>query len=386
MDNPGIMQPENTTIMIIAGEASGDLHGAQLVREMTHINPGLSFYGVGGERMQAAGVRLVAHSSEMAVMGVTEVLPRLGFILKVRRELKRSLKQSRPALLILIDYPGFNLPLAQFASENRIKVFYYISPKVWAWRRKRIYALEKYVDRMALILPFEADVYKGVDLDARFVGNPLLDTVKRTYAHGDALKKFGLQEGMPTVALLPGSRKGEVTRLLPPMLKMAAILKERIPAIQFILPLAETLPCDLVQGLVDRQGTAVTITQGHGYDTVGVANVAVVASGTATLETALLGVPMIVVYKVSPLSYLIGRMVVNVDHISLVNLIAGRAVVPEYIQGDATPERMAEEVFDLLTQGARLEEMRRDLLHVGSMLGEPGASHRAARMACEMIA
>ena len=371
--------------MIIAGEASGDLHGAQLVREMHHINPGLSFYGVGGERMKEAGVRLLAHSSEMAVMGAVEILPRLGFILKVRRGLKRSLKQSRPGLLILIDYPGFNLPLARFASENGIKVFYYISPKVWAWRKKRIYALEKYVDRMALILPFEQEVYEGVDLDARFVGNPLLDTVKRTYARGEALKKFGLQEGLTTVALMPGSRKGEVTRLLPAMLEMAAILKGRVPAIQFVLPLAETLPYDLVQGLVSRQGVDVRITEGDGYDVVGLADIAVVASGTATLETALLGVPMIIVYKVSPFSYLIGRMVVQVDHIGLVNLIAGRTVVPELIQWDATPERMAEEVYGLLASGSRMEEMKRDLLHVGKMLGEPGASHRAARLASEMI-
>ncbi|MDO9516184.1 MAG: lipid-A-disaccharide synthase [Syntrophales bacterium] len=379
------MQPEKTTIMIIAGEASGDLHGAQLVRAMRSISPGLSFCGVGGERMKEAGVRLLAHSSEMAVMGVTEILPRLGFILKVRRELKRSLKQSRPGLLILIDYPGFNLSLAKFASENGIKVFYYISPKVWAWRKKRIYTLEQYVDRMALILPFEEEVYKAVDLDARFVGNPLLDTVKRTYARGEALKKFGLQEGLTTVALMPGSRKGEVTRLLPSMLEMAATLKERIPAIQFVLPLAETLPYDLVQGLVGRQEVEIRITQGDVYDVVGVADVAVVASGTATLETALLGVPMIIVYKVSPISYIIGRMLVHIDHIGLVNLIAGRRIVPELIQGEATPERMADEVTDILTSRSRMEGMKRDLQAVGAMLGGPGASQRAAHLACEMI-
>ena len=371
--------------MIIAGEASGDLHGAHLVRAMRSINPSLRFYGVGGEKMEEAGVRLVAHSSGMAVMGITEILPRLGFILKVRRGLRRSLKESAPPLLILIDYPGFNLPLARFAHENRIRVFYYISPKVWAWRKKRIYALEKYVDRMALILPFEEEVYAEVDLDARFVGNPLLDTVQRKCPRGEAMKRFGLQEGLTTIALLPGSRKGEVTRLLPVMLSMAQILKKRIPAIQFVLPLAATLPLDCVQGPVNRQGVDIRITRGDLYDVVGLADIAVVASGTATLETALLGVPMIIVYKVSPLSYLIGRMFVHVDHIGLVNLIADRRIVPELIQGDATPERMAEEVYDLLTSGARMEEMKRDLLHVGKMLGEPGASHRAAQFACEMI-
>ncbi|MCK4534034.1 MAG: lipid-A-disaccharide synthase, partial [Syntrophobacterales bacterium] len=296
-----IMQPENLDIMIVAGEASGDLHGANLVRAMHDINPDLCFYGVGGERMKEAGVSLTAHSSEMAVMGITEVLPRLGFILKVKRELKKSLRQSRPATLILIDYPGFNLPLAKFAKENGIKVFYYISPKVWAWRKKRIYALERYVDRIALILPFEEQVYEKVNLDARFVGNPLLDTVRRQYTRGEALKKFGLKEGLTTIALLPGSRKGEVTRLLPEMIGMAKILKDRIPTIQFVLPLADTLSSDFVRGLADRYGVDFKIVERNVYDVVGLSDIAVVASGTATLETALLGVPMIIVYRVSPL-------------------------------------------------------------------------------------
>jgi len=385
MDNPGIMQSQNPDIMIIAGEASGDLHGAALVRAMRGINPVLRFYGVGGEKMEEAGVRLIAHSSEMAVMGITEVLPRLVFILKVRRTLKGLLRKSPPALLILIDYPGFNLPLARFAHENGIRVFYYISPKVWAWRKKRIYVLERYVDRMALILPFEEAVYEGVNLDARFIGNPLLDTVKRKYPRGEAVKKFGLQDGVTTIALLPGSRKGEVTRLLPAMLEAAAILKERIPAVQFVLPLAQTLPYDLVRGLIDRQGVDVRITQGDGYDTVGLADIAIVASGTATLETALLGVPMVIVYKVSPLSYCIGRAIVHVDHIGLVNLIAGRRVAPELVQGEATPERMADEVNGILASRARTDAMKRDLLEVGTMLGDPGASQRAAQIAYEMI-
>jgi len=371
--------------MIIAGEASGDLHGAHLVGAMHDINPALRFYGVGGERMEKAGVRLVARSSEVAVMGVTEVLPRLGYILKVRRELKRSLKRSRPALLILIDYPGFNLPLARVAKENGIRVFYYISPKVWAWRRKRIYALEKYVDRMALILPFEEDIYRELDLDARFVGNLLLDTVKREYTLDEAMRKFGLQKGQTTIALLPGSRKSEVARLLPPMLTMAQILEEEIPAVQFVLPLANTLPLDCVQEPVNRQGVAVKIIRGDVYDVIGVADIAVVASGTATLETALLGVPMIITYKVSPLSYLIGRMFVHVDHIGLINLIAGRRIVPELIQGDATPAKMAHEICDLLTSNPRMEEMKRNLLQVSTMLGKPGASRRVARLAIDML-
>ena len=371
--------------MIVAGEASGDLHGANLVRTMHDINPDLCFYGVGGEKMKEAGVSLIAHSSEMAVMGITEVIPRLGFILKVKRELKKSLRQSRPALLILIDYPGFNLPLAKFAKETGIKVFYYISPKVWAWRKKRIYVLEKYVDRMALILPFEEQVYEKVNLDARFVGNPLLDTVRRQYTRGEALKKFGLKEGLTTIALLPGSRKGEVIRLLPEMLGMAEILKDRIPTIQLVLPLADTLSFDFVRGLADQYEVDFKIIEGNVYDVVGLSDIAVVASGTATLETALLGVPMIIVYRVSPLTYLVGRTFVNVDHIGLVNIIAGKTVVPELIQGDANPEKMADEVYDILTSVPRMDEMKRNLSDVSEMLGNPGASVRTAGLAYELV-
>ncbi len=385
MNNPGIIRPENPDIMIVAGEASGDLHGAHLVRAMHEINPALCFYGVGGEKMKAAGVSLIAHSSEMAVMGLVEVVPKLGFIMKVKCELKKMIRQSRPALLILIDYPGFNLSLAKFARKNGIKVFYYISPKVWAWRKKRIYTLEKCVDRMALILPFEEQVYETVHLDARFVGNPLLDTVKRQYARTEALEMLGLKEGMKTVALLPGSRKGEVTRILPEMLSMSETLKDRISDIQFVLPLADTLSYDFVHGFTSRYGVDVKIVEGNVYDAVGISDIAVVASGTATLETALLGVPMIIVYRVSPLTYYIGRMVVNVEHIGLVNLIAGKTIIPELIQGDANPEKMADMVYDILDSTPRMDEMKRDLRAVGEMLGGPGASGRAARMACEMI-
>jgi len=385
MDNSGTMELKNPDILIVAGEASGDLHGASLVREMLSINPALRFSGVGGDAMEKTGVRLVAHSSEMAVMGVTEVLPRLGFILKVRRELKRFLTESPPALLILIDYPGFNLPLARFAHENRVTVFYYVSPKVWAWKRKRIYALEQYVDRMALILPFEEKIYRGLDLDARFVGNPLLDTVKRTYARDETVKRFGLRDGQTTVALLPGSRKGEVTRLLPAMMKMAEILAEKLPGVQFVLPRASTVSPDVLHGLVSGRSVDIRITEEDVYDVVGLADCAVVASGTATLETALLGVPMVIVYRMSPLSYLIGRMVVHVDYIGLVNLIAGREVVPELIQGDATPERMAEEAYAILTDPTRMDGMKKGLREVRERLGGEGASLRTARLAYELI-
>lgn len=372
-------------VMIVAGEASGDLHGSNLVKAIHCIDPQIRFYGIGGEKLRSAGVEIVADLSEMAVVGLTEVLSKLGFILGVRRKLKKILQEKHTDLLILIDYPDFNLSLAKEARKNGVKVFYYISPQVWAWRKGRIYKIAKLVDRMAVILPFEAAIYEGVKLDVSFVGHPLLDAIKKKYTCEEALKKFDLREGTTTVGILPGSRDSEVKRLLPAMLKAAEILEDRLPSVQFVLPLAGTLDHDFVAGIVDRFSANVKIIKDNVYDVIGLSDIAMVASGTATLETAFLGIPMIIVYKISTLSYLIGRAIINVDNIGLVNIIAGKTVVPELVQGDANPERMADEVYDILTSGARMNEMKRDLIDVSKKLGGPGASKRAAELVCEMI-
>ena len=372
-------------VMIVAGEASGDLHGSNLVKAIHCIDPQIRFYGIGGEKLRSAGVEIVADLSEMAVVGLTEVLSKLGFILGVRRKLKKILQEKHTDLLILIDYPDFNLSLAKEARKNGVKVFYYISPQVWAWRKGRIYKIAKLVDRMAVILPFEAPIYEGVKLDVSFVGHPLLDAIKKKYTREEALKKFDLREGTMTVGILPGSRDSEVKRLLPAMLKAAEILEDRLPSVQFVLPLAGTLDHDFVVGIVDQSSANVKIIKDNVYDVIGLSDIAMVASGTATLETAFLGIPMIIVYKISTLSYLIGRAIINVDNIGLVNIIAGKTVVPELVQRDANPERMADEVYDILTSGARMDEMKRDLIDVSKKLGGPGASKRAAELVCEMI-
>ena len=372
-------------VMIVAGEASGDLHGSNLVKAIHCIDPQIRFYGIGGEKLRSAGVEIVSDLSEMAVVGLTEVLSKLGFILGVRRKLKKILQEKHTDLLILIDYPDFNLSLAKEARKNGVKVFYYISPQVWAWRKGRIYKIAKLVDRMAVILPFEAAIYEGVKLDVSFVGHPLLDAIKKKYTREEALKKFDLREGTTTVGILPGSRDSEVKRLLPAMLKAAEILEDRLPSVQFVLPLAGTLDHDFVAGIVDQSSANVKIIKDNVYDVIGLSDIAMVASGTATLETAFLGIPMIIVYKISTLSYLIGRAIINVDNIGLVNIIAGKTVVPELVQRDANPERMADEVYDILTSGARMDEMKKDLINVSKKLGGPGASKRAAELVCEMI-
>ena len=372
-------------VMIVAGEASGDLHGGNLVREMRNLDPALAFYGVGGKRMRDAGVELMADAADMAVVGLTEVVFKLGKILGVMHRLKASLKKERPDLVILIDYPDFNLPLARAARKWGIKVLYYISPQVWAWRKGRIATIKKSVDRMAVILPFEEAFYREAGVDVTFVGHPLLDEVKKKYTRAEAFKRFGLTEGAVTVAILPGSRRSEVAQLLPEMLGACRILAEEISPLQFVLPLAGTLDPDFVQDILRQFPVKVSVIPDEIYDVIGVADAAIVASGTATLETALVGTPMVVIYKVSASSYAIGRRFIRVEHISLVNIIAGRTVVPELIQDEARPERIAAEVRELIVRQDRAQEMRDALAQIRGKLGTPGASARTAKIAYGML-
>ena len=371
--------------MIVAGEASGDLHGGNLVRAMHEIDPDLFFYGVGGKKMQAAGVELLADAADMAVVGLTEVVFKLGMILRVMRRMKGSLAKRPPDLVILIDYPDFNLPLARAARRRGIQVLYYISPQVWAWRKDRIDIIRNAVDRMAVILPFEEEFYRKAGVDVTFVGHPLLDEVRKKYARLEALKRFGLRDEAVTVAILPGSRKSEVARLLPEMLRACRILMEQVSPLQFVLPLAGTLAPDFVRDILRQFPVRVSVIPDEIYDVIAISDAAMVASGTATLETALMETPMVVVYKVSGLSYAVGRRFIRVDHISLVNLIAGRTVVPELIQDDANPERIAAEVKALITRHGKAWEMKLALAGIRGKLGTPGASRRTAEIACDML-
>jgi len=373
-------------ILIVAGEASGDLHGSNLVKAMLSRDSSLKFYGIGGNKLREAGVDIIADVSEMAVVGLTEVLSKLAFILKVRHKLKKSIQEEHPDLLILIDYPDFNISLAKVAKKSNVKVFYYVSPQVWAWRKGRIDDLARCVDRMAVILPFEKEVYDRVPLDVSFVGHPLLDTVLKTRSRGDILGELGLEENRKTVAILPGSREKEVTRLLPEMLGAAEILKEKMPSIQFILPLADTLPIEMIRAIAQNYSVDITIVRNTDtYNAVGESDMAIVASGTATLEVALLEIPMIIVYKVSPFTYCVGRIFIDVKHIGLVNIIAGKSVAPELIQGDAAAGAIAEETEKILSDRAVANRIKEDLRELRQRLGNPGAAERTAGLAYELL-
>jgi lipid-A-disaccharide synthase len=373
------------TIMIVAGEASGDLHGASLVQEMLKTDPALNFYGIGGSKLEKMGVKLFANTSTMAVMGLTEVVSKLGSILKIMGMMKKSLDEYRPDLVILIDYPDFNLRLAKAAKKKGIKVFYYISPQVWAWRKNRINQIKKFVDKMAVILPFEVDTYATKGFTVNYVGHPLLDLVKPHYSKQDSRKKIRIAENKTTIALLPGSRLSEVTKLLPEMLRAAEILAQKIPDVQFVLPLADTLEEKNISDISKSSPVKIKVIAGLTYDVISSADLAIVASGTATLETALLGVPMIIIYKVSPLSYLVGRLIINVKNIGLVNIIANKTIVPELIQKDANGEQIATAALAILTNEGRKLEIIRELAAIRAKLGSPGAARRAAQLAMDML-
>jgi lipid-A-disaccharide synthase len=371
--------------MIVAGETSGDLHGASLVQAILELAPDVKFRGIGGRRMQEAGVELLAHAADMAVVGLTEVIAKFNQIRKVLNLMKADLAASKPDLLILIDYPDFNLMLGKAAKALGVKIFYYISPQVWAWRRGRIKKIRSIVDKMAVILPFEEQLYRNEDVDATYVGHPLLDTVTIKYTRAEALQQFGLNDGATTVGLLPGSRDTEIARLLPVMMNASEILVKKMPGTQFVLPLAETLDLESVGKILGQYSVPVRIVHHDTLDAMACSDLVIVASGTATLEAALLGKPMVIVYKVSPVSYYIGKRIIKVEHIGLANLIAGKTIVPELIQDEANPERIATEVIHILSDEARLRQIKQELREVREKLGEPGAARRAARLACDLL-
>jgi lipid-A-disaccharide synthase len=371
---------------MVAGEASGDLHGSNLVRALKRYDPAITVSGIGGTHMKQAGVEILIPASKMAVVGLTEVLFRLGVIFKARRELKNLLKSDpSPKLLILVDYPDFNIHLASLAKRWKIPVLYYISPQVWAWRKRRINKLAKRVDRMAVILPFEDELYRKKGVDVSYVGHPLLDAIPDDSNREEIIGKLNLQNASPILGLLPGSRQEEIKNVLPSMVKAVENLSSRYPYIECVLPVASTISIDLVQSFLADSNVKIHISSLDIYKTLRACDLAFVVSGTATLETAIMGVPMIVVYRVSPVTYWIGKRLVKVPYVSLANFVAGKYIVPEFIQEEVNPNKLAEEASQILEDPQRREDMIRNLQAVKDRLGQKGASERTARMAIEMM-
>lgn len=370
---------------MVAGEVSGDLYGAHLMEAIHRIDPEVQFFGVGGEELEKRGMKLLYRSHTLSVVGITEVFFKLSSILKALRGLKQSLDLERPDLLLLIDFPDFNLRLAKFAYQRGIPVLYYISPQVWAWRSGRIKLMAQWVKKMIVLFPFEIPLYEAAGVDVEWVGHPLLDLVRPRLPKEEAFERFGLGPKRPTIGLLPGSRIHEIKRLLPILLETAQLLRKEIPSLQFIIPLASGIPMSALSPWMPNESLQVKVVEGFAYDVMNLSELMITASGTATLEGAILGKPMIIIYKVSLLSFWIARILVHVDHIGLVNLVGKETIVPELIQNDANPKRIAEEALRILKDEKLRRQMTESMKRVRERLGEPGATQRAARLVYSLL-
>ena len=376
----------NKSVMIIAGEASGDIYGARLVMAIKELEPCIEFFGLGGPEMERAGVRIMHQLSAMAVVGMTEIIPKSRYIFRVLREFKRSLYVSPPDLLILIDYPGFNLHLAKKAHSLDIPVLYYIPPQVWAWREGRVKKIAKRVNRVAVILPFEKEFYRKHGLKAEYVGHPLLDISLPKRGKEEIKKSLDINhDKTPILGLLPGSRNEEIETLLPAMIGAAEIISQDYPHLYCILPLASTVKEDVVAPYIKNAKIDIKTERLDTKEILKIVDLAFIASGTATLEAAIMETPMVIAYKVSFLSYMLGRFLIKVSHIGLVNLVAGKAVVPELIQGKATALGLAEEAVAILKNESLKRDMKKSLKLVHEQLGRGGAAKKAAHIAGEMM-
>ena len=381
--NESPLNAREPKVLIVTGEASGDLHGAEVARAIRVLSPEVKLYAMGGENLRRSGAEILVEASGLAVVGITEVFGRLRPILKALALLKAFVRREKPDLVLLVDYPDFNLRLARAAKKEGVPVLYYISPQVWAWRPGRIKKMAGLVGKMAVIFPFEVPLYEAAGVPAEFVGHPLMDVLEKWEAkkRTDGGRKFG---GGPLIALLPGSREREISSLLPEMIRAAEILKRKSPALKFLLPLASTIGREKVRKWIPEDFPDLTILEGETYEAIAAADLVVVASGTATLETALLRKPMVIVYRVSFPSYWIGRLLIRVKCIGLANIVAGRKIAPELIQKDASGEKIAAEALKILSDTPYRENMETALADIRKKLGKTGAAARVAAIALEL--
>lgn len=362
-------------IMMSAGEASGDVHGAGLAREIKKISPSTELFGLGGNLMEKAGVRLVRNFKDYNVMGFIEVVKNLRRILKLLDDLTEVLRAERPNLLVLIDYPDFNWRLAKRAKKLGIKILSYIPPSAWAWRKDRAKTCAAIADVFIAIFPFELPVYEAAGAKIFFLGNPLVDTVKPSITQVEARKFFNVTDSERVILLMPGSRRQEIKLLLPPMLGAAKILSKS-QSVKFFLPVA-----DGVEHLIDTTGLDITLVDSaRRYDLMNIADAAIATSGTVVLEAALLNLPCVVLYKMAPLNFLIGKLLVDIKFFSLPNILANAAIQPELLQDAVTPERISAEVLALLNNRAHVVEQ---LQSACAKLGETGAASRVAKKILE---
>ena len=369
-------------VMVIAGEASGDLHGSGLVRELKALDENVEVFGIGGDKMKAAGMELVYHINELSFMGFLEVIKHLPLIRSVKRTLEQLLTHKRPNVVVLIDYPGFNLRFAKSVKAKGIPVLYYISPQVWAWHRSRVKTMKNVIDRMMVAFPFEVPIYESEGIPVEFVGHPLLEVLSTKLSQEEFQKRYGLDDRKPLLALLPGSRVQEIETIFPVMLGAGKRIA-REHAMEIAVGIAPNLSLGLFSDQFELEG--VHMVQGGTYELMRYAHLALVTSGTATLETACFGTPMGILYKTSWPTYLIGRLLVRVRNIGLANIVAGKQVVPEFVQHEMNVEKISTELGELFDDESALASVRKELGAIKAMLGTPGASRRVAQRVLETL-
>jgi lipid-A-disaccharide synthase len=374
-------------ILIVAGENSGDLHGSNLARELMRQDPDLIISGCGGGQMKQAGVNLLANIVDrLAIIGLTGVVMNAERIFRLYKKVVRFLDEHKPAVVVLIDYPGFNFKIMKAARKRGIPVVYYIMPQVWAWHKSRIYTLKEMTARLLVVFPFEKTYCDSYDVkQVRYVGHPLLDVMNLTMTKEEVFSRFDFDPNKKLIGLLPGSRKPEIDRLLPSMVGAAERIKKAMPDVQFALPRASSIKEELIEYYLSTSDVEIKVVDAFRYNVRSMMDFALVKSGTSTLETAILGCPMVIVYKVSFLAWLIGKTIVDLPYIGLVNIVAGEMVVPELLQNEATPMNIADKTIELLGDEKRLDSLKYALLKVKEKLGGPGASKRAAEQVLEVV-
>lgn len=365
-------------IMISVGEASGDLHGASVANALKLACPDCKLFGMGGQAMQQAGVDIVYDIADLGVIGFVEVVKNLPRLFKLRDMLAAVMEREKPDVLVVIDYPDFNMRLAKIAKRLGIPVVSYISPSVWAWRKGRAKDVAGIVETVAAIFPFEAEAYREAGANVTYVGHPLVDIVKPTMEKDEAYRYFGTDSTKPVVLLMPGSRKQEIAGLLPEMLAAAEKIVAKVPDCQIFLPVASTISREMLHNILSNYKVAVKLTDSNNYDLMNIADVGIAASGTVTLEASLMGLPTVIVYRVAPMTYMLGKMLVKIPHISLPNIIAGREIVPELLQGAVNADTMARYTLEILLNKGVKDQILRDLDEVKKKLGECGAVRRVA--------
>ncbi len=372
-------------IMVLAGEASGDAHAAEFVAALQRIDPEIRASGMGGDAMRRAGVDVFFDSSIIAVVGLVEVLKHWGDIKRAMTAVEQRLERDRPDLLILVDYPEFNLKMARRARRLGIRVLFYVSPQVWAWRPKRIHKIGRLIDHMAVIFKFEQAWYERAGIPVTFVGHPLVDKVPAGVDADGVRARLGVAAGKRLVGLFPGSRQSEITRLLPLLFELAERMRARDPQLEFVLPVASTLDADEIEGHCREAGLDIRVSRDDIYDLIGACDAIATCSGTVTLEIALLGTPMCILYRMSALSYAIMRRLITIPHIGLANIVAGGAVVREFLQRDATAEAVADELFRLLDDTAYRREVIAGLAKVRDNLGDGKGAENMARLVISLL-